>query len=65
MPKIIENFEKFNEIKVFVFRWKGIPSHSIYKSGLNRKKTSHFFLSFKKKKVDIVKQNSKNLLKNF
>jgi len=25
MSKIIEKFEKFNEIKIFVFRWKGIP----------------------------------------
>jgi hypothetical protein len=47
MSKIIEKFEKFNEIKIFVFRWKGIPSYSIYKNGPYRKKLDAFYYRLK------------------
>jgi hypothetical protein len=50
MSKIIEKFEEFNEIKIFVFRWKRIPSNSIYKNGPYRKKLDAFCYRLKLKK---------------
>ncbi len=49
MMEKFEEFEKFNEIKIFVFHWKEILSNSTYESGLNRKKLDAFSYRSKKK----------------
>ena len=61
----IENFEKLNEIKVFVFRWRGIPSHSIYESGLNRKRLDAFSYRLKKRTLILFNKIVKIYWKTF
>ena len=48
-------FLKYEKDEIFVFRWKVIPSNSIYKYRLYEKKNLDAFVYYLKKVFDIVK----------